>query len=60
MRAGCYDDVPEKPWSHRAKLQKHALPDDVCSKRLQWAQKIAEDVAMNSGWCYRNVVWTDL
>ena len=59
MREHCFDDVPEKPWKHRKRLQKSALPDSVQEARLVWATRIRL-LGHTGAWYFRHVIFVDL
>jgi hypothetical protein len=60
MREDCYDEDPELPWKHRPRLQKSALPAELMEKRWTWSRQMKQTTAYTPGWCYRNMLWTDL
>lgn len=59
MQEFCYDEDPEDTWSHRARLSRQALPDDVKAKRATFADHV-QKLNHQGAWFFRRVVWTDL
>ena len=55
----CYDDGADKPWKHRKKLTKTALPDPVIKKRLKWHDFMV-GLGHTGDWYYKNMIWIDL
>ena len=55
----CYDDDPDRPWKHRKRLTKSALPDNVIKKRVQWHDFMV-GLGHSGEWYYKNAIWIDL
>ena len=54
----CFDPGQGEPWEHGPRVQKTALPDEVCEKRLAFVKHM-EGLGRGGGWYHRNVVWVD-
>ena len=54
----CFDPGQNEPWEHGARVQKTALPDEVCDKRLALVKHLIQ-LGRGAGWCHRNVIWLD-
>ena len=59
LREECYDETPDKPWQHKARYSKSALPATMMENRLAFANH-ALAWARTPAWFFNNVVWTDL
>ena len=55
----CYDDTPEKTWSHQARFAKNALTDWQMTRRLAWTRYM-QALPHTPAWHYTKLLWTDL
>ena len=55
----CYDNDPELPWSHQARLQKTALSQTVMDARLATANHFL-GLRHTARWYYDNLMWVDV
>ena len=59
MRAHCYDEDQDDPWTCRPRLSKTALTEDMEQKRWDWAVAV-QALRHTPKWYYERLVWTDL
>jgi hypothetical protein len=59
LRERCYDEVPDKTWTHKARHSKAALTDEQVAKRYKFGQAVDEK-GHTAEWYFKNIVWTDL
>ena len=59
FRELCYDETPEKTWSHQARFARTALAGTQLMKRLAWAQHM-QTLRHTADWDYRKLAWCDL
>ncbi len=57
FKSWCHDPGQDEAWVHDTRLQKTALPADVCEKRLACARHL--DGLHTAGWYHRHVTWYD-
>ncbi len=55
----CYDEDPEKKWTHKPRYSKTALTPAMEKKRLDFALLVLR-WRHTGPWYYNNVVWTDI
>ena len=60
LKNDCYDNTPDLPWKHQARLQKTALTDQMKEKRLKWAILLLKAQRCTAAWIYRHVIWVDI
>ena len=59
FRELCYDETPEKTWSHQARFARVALTGTQMTKRLAWAEHM-QTLRHTADWYYRKLAWCDL
>ena len=59
FEASCYDEDPEEPWRHRARLSKSMLTESDMQKRYAWG-KFIKALKLSRAWCARNLIWADI
>ena len=58
IRTMCYDTNPSQPWDFLRPYQKTALPNELISERLKWAQTI-QRMGRSAAWYFNNCIWID-
>ena len=59
FRTMCYDEDPKKPWKHKARYSKAALPEAMMARRLSFGKHI-QALNLPADWFFRNIIWVDI
>ena len=59
MRERFYDETPDRPWKHRARLSKSIATEADMEKRLAFGRYL-RDLRHTGAWYYKHLVWTDI
>ena len=59
FRTMCYDEDPDKPWQHKARYSKAALPGPMMVRRLGFGKHV-QALNLPADWFLHNVIWVDI
>ena len=59
LRELCYDETPERTWSHQIRFARQALTEKQMEKRLAWGRYM-QGLPHTPNWYYKALIWCDL